>query len=800
MQKISAFLKIFFFLWSCSMSSQYMISGKVIDKNKEKLPFVNILLQQPEDSKLIKGAITDEEGKFELNNIKEGSYILVINQLGFRDLKINIEATGDVDAGELILEEQTEELEEVVIKQSRPLFEQKTDRVIINVQENSTTAGGSVLEVLERSPGVNVDRQQNTLSMSGKEGVQVMVNGKVVRLPINSVLQMLKGMSADNIKKIELITNPSAKYEAASNAGIISIEVIKGENLGFNGIINAMAGYGIYEKAGGGVNLNFRKGKTNVFSDISYRNDHSRETIENFREIYFGNDTFSSRSENKRFIKNNNFSGRFGIDHNISDRSIIGLMVSGYSDQWNVDGNTLGLDSDTRVNSSVDYTGENDEFFRQNHFASNLNYVHKFKNDSDITFDIDYLYYKNDNPTDFDYAFTDTQNNTNSVEQIRIEKETPINIWTSRLDYSKKIGKITVETGVKGISSELSNQVIYQDNLAGAFTVDDDLSDDSELSNKIGAVYGVFDYKGEKNQFNIGLRYEYSRIELNTPIGRDNVDLTYSEIFPSFSYARKLNDNTRLILSYARKIVRPAYTDLAPYFVFINPTTYHFGNTGLEASIGDDVSLKLMYKKYTASFTYNRGDNAIVKNQPAIVGNSVDQIITPINLDYRDTYSLNLSLPFKVTHWWNMNINLLGVNKRIKSKTTGEDSQSYFRINGSQTFKLPSNFTIDLSGFYQSESISGITKIIALRNITLGVSKEFSESSKLRFSFSNIFGFKFARLSNDDIPDLNFRTRIDQEYEPRIFKLSYTYSFGNNKLKPKRNRSTGSEEIKNRVN
>lgn len=778
--------------------SQNSITGKVIDGSNTPIYGVNVLLMDETGVTMIKGGITDEDGMFSLEKFKDGQYKLTISMLGFDNYEKQIEIQNEsIDLGTITLIEGTA-LEEVVIKTSKPLFEQKVDRVVVNVSENATSAGGNVLEVLEKSPGIIVDKERGVMSMNGKEGLLVMINGKVSRQPLNSVIQMLGGMSSDNIKEIELINNPSSKYDAASNAGVINIVLAKGEDLGLNGSYSLTAGYGEYEKYGGTVNMNYRKGKTNIYSDISYSHNKTFTEISNYRETSFDNEINISDSDTDRQAENDNVMAKLGADFQLSERSIFGVFLSGYIDRWDVNATTIGSEGNG-INTGEDYLGIGEDSFEQNHLTSNVNFFHTFKDKSTINFDVDYIFHKNINPSDILYTFEDQFSAETSNDKIEITKETPINIVVGGIDYSKKVKNITIETGVKGINSDFENEVIFARGDRSNPIVDSELSDDSDLNEKIGAAYGSVGYKSEKNQLTVGLRYEYSETKLNTPEGRDDINLTYSELFPSLMYTRSFTENTKLTLSYGRKIQRPAYTDLTPYFVFINPTTFYFGNTNLVAAINNDISAKLLYKKYSLLLSYNRGDNTIVNAQPSINENTEDQIIAPINLDYSETYSLNLSIPLKINNWMSFNFNFLGINQKNKPKNEGIGEQTYFRVNGSQSMKLPKDFSVDISGYYQSKGILGITTIRPYGDLAFGVQKKFSENSKLRFSFNNIVGFTFVRNTDDSLNGLGFSSEFRFFNEPRVFRLNYSYNFGNKKLKSKRQRNNISDDVKQRI-
>ncbi|MDZ7717351.1 MAG: TonB-dependent receptor [Balneolaceae bacterium] len=294
---LSIFLILFFY--SMDVQSQAVITGTVVEENGSPLPGANVLLLQPSDSALVKGTVTDNAGYYELNNIDPGRYLLSVSMVGFQ---IYISAPFESDQEPIRFETITlqvslEEMGEVDVTARRPLFEQEIDRLVVNVQRSITSSGSSVLQVLEKSPGIQVNRQSNSLSMSGKTGVRVMINDKFVQLPIDAVVQMLDGMSAANIDQIELITTPPARYEAEGDAGIIHIKMTQFTELGTTGMIGGNLGYNQAETLGGNVNISHRGNKLALFLDYSIHYDRTETNWIN--ERFLLKDGFMGR-DNKR--------------------------------------------------------------------------------------------------------------------------------------------------------------------------------------------------------------------------------------------------------------------------------------------------------------------------------------------------------------------------------------------------------------------------------------------------------------------------------------------------------------------
>ncbi len=264
--------------------AQTTLTGSVRDGVGKPLPFASIALLNAKDSTLAKGGISSETGSYELTGVRARRYVVSASSVGYKNSRSAVfeVTTASTEAPVLLLTESAKTLNEVTVAAQKPVFEQQLDKLVVNVQSIVTAAGSSALDVLERSPGITVNRQSNALTMAGKSGVVVMINGKINRLPTDAVMELLTGTNAANVEKIELITNPSARYDAEGDAGVINIILKKNTALGTNGTYTLSAGYGFYEKLNGSVNLNHRTGKLNLFGDLSGQRDRAwRELLSN---------------------------------------------------------------------------------------------------------------------------------------------------------------------------------------------------------------------------------------------------------------------------------------------------------------------------------------------------------------------------------------------------------------------------------------------------------------------------------------------------------------------------------------
>jgi len=790
---IAAYVFILFI--PISSIAQNNIVGRITNSDKDALSFAEIKLAKVNDTLNIKPIISDNDGKFIFNNIKNGNYKLIVSALSFQEYETDIVIENkDFEINPIVLKRQ-HILNEVTITSQKKQIEQKIDRLVVNVEGTPIGISGTALEVLQRLPGVNIGSDGSSISLNGKTEVGIMMNDKLTRIPISSLLQMLSSTNAKDIEKIELISTPPAKYDAEFTGGLINIKQIKKNTEGTNGSMLLGLGYGRKDKEKAGINWNSRKERLNFFGDLNYdRNNNPRE-FTNSSDIKLANSNFYNQTVSDRRPIITGYSGRLGLDYYLNDKITLGFLSNGNTSRFNqqVIGNTILNESG--VLSTIDL--RNDENSRRDLFNSNANLNIKISSSQSLNFDIDYLNYYNNAPNNYKNTYFDTNNTQYQQDIFSVEKKTPVNVWVGKIDYSKEINKNTkFELGTKYTNSSLKNNVLVEDLLNGEKIINEELSEKSDLIENITAFYVSADWKAsDETNFKLGLRYEYSTQDLNL-VSKENVlDSKLSEVFPTLFISQKLNENNTLQFSYGRRIARPTFFDLAPYVLFLDPNTFYFGNIALKPSFSNSFSLNHKYKKYLISFEYSTTKNAISRSQATFVENTNQQVLTSLNVDLLDILNFSLSLPFKITEWWEMqnNFQFYYLNQKM---TTQKIDDTFFVLNSSQNFKLPKDFSIQLSSFYNSRRVSGISYINDFQRIHLSIDKKIPKwESRVQLSCNDIFGRDYSYESIDNIQ----QSFVLESYEPRVVRLTFTYNFGNSQIKKERKRNTGSEEIKERI-
>ena len=797
---------VFLCLHLCT-SAQNNVNGYIFESEKVPLEYANVLLMNAGDSSLFKGTVTDLDGFFQIENIPNGRYFLTASMIGFETMHLesfNLEDQVLFNLPRITLS-QGIALDEVQVVGRKPLYEQKIDRLVVNVENSIVSSGSSALDILERSPGVIINRQNNSISLVGKEGVVVMIDGKVSYMPIDAVVQLLAGMSSDNIVSIELITTPPANLDAEGNAGFINIVLKKRTDFGLNGLYSISGGYGKGGLSNNQLNFNFRKKKMNLYGSYGFLWDNQEQIFTNERLLYFNGDQFTNMNRSDRDPTQRNHNVRFGIDFELSEKTILGVLVGGYDNKWSmeaVNNNVQGTNS--LISQYVDlYLTERNQWGHQN---ANINLKHDFSDRTSMSIDVDYLRYRDENPTDYEIEYFDKDRTFEREELTRSDKVTPIEFFVGKIDFSHRVSDaINLSFGLKGTDSKFENAVAVETLIGQEWEADPGLTNVSNLSERIFAVYTSFDLKiNDKATVKAGLRYEHTDSNLDINTEGTVVDRTYGSFFPSVFFNQQLNDDHSFGLSYSRRITRPTFNDMAPFIIFMDPNTFFSGNAGIQPALSNAIKADYRYKSAILSFQYSVEDSTIARFQERVVNETNKSFLEPINLNQTRTFSATLGFPVTITKWWDMRLNLIYLNQAVDGNYFGtptSSSQSQFQGNGSFTFSLPNDFTADISGNYSGPSIfGGFAKIRSAYMVNFGIQKKLGErAGSLSLVVRDIFD-SFNWKIRTEVEGRDFVTNNVFDFSQRTFSISYSRSFGNTALKASRERQTGSDAEKRRVN
>ncbi len=788
---------------SYCLKAQTRVSGQVMDESQQSISFANILLLYSSDSTLAEGTISNAKGEF-LIETQTDDYILYITSVGYHSVssRLTVTPTTEQYLGTFQLIESTQELDEVLVRGQKQLFEKQVDRTVVNVQSSITSAGRTVLEVLEKSPGVIVNRQNNSIALNGKNGVMVMINGKISRLPTDAVVQMLNGMSAANIEKIELITTPPAKYDAEGNAGIIHLVMTENEDIGTNGNIGATVGYSGAETWGLNANINHRNQQVNTFFTYSILSDRTVHRWNTERFITDGDFIEVNRSFNRRNPITTVQNLRLGLEYDINDQTSVDLLITGYRRYWDTHdniNNTNMIRTDSTVVNTVAVHGIN----RWNSATASIGIRHQLDERQTINLSVDYLYYHQINPSDYDNSITYIESTQSENEFLQSEKSTPIHFKIGSLDYENTISPtLSVEAGGKGSLSRFTNIVSVTRTLKGTTIIDPQFTGTSTLDEKIVAAYGSAKWQPATNwDMQGGMRYEYTNTHLGTEEEANLVDREFGNLFPSLTISYQMQEDSKLGLAYSRRITRPTYNDLAPFVFFVNPTTALSGNLSLRPAISDGFDLSYQRKQWWVALKYSYTQNEIVPFQPELDVATNMQIQRSQNLKYLQSFGIHSTLPITIVRWWEFRNDASLYLYQLQTQHLVEnvrDDILTFTYNGTNSFQLPRDYSLEITGYYQSASPMGLLRLAPMGRLDVGLKKQLKgDRGMLSLVGTDLFNTNFWRLSTD-APESNIQTSIVYNWGLRGVTLSYSRTLGNKKLK-KVNIKSGSDTERQRV-
>ena len=779
------------------------ISGKVLSDQNEPLINSNVFLLNETDSSLVKVAITNLEGIFLMESVETGKYVLSISYIGFETYTKGLFITKtNSDLGSIALKPSSNLLDQVTVVARKPFAEQKIDRLVINVKNSITSSGSTVLAILQKSPGITVNQQAGIINMAGKEGVQVMINGKLSYMPAAAIVPMLEGMSSNNVERIELITTPPSKFDAGGNAGYINIVLSENPNKGFNGSYSLTAAGFNGSAPSANADFNYRKNKINLYGSYSYSRIAQLQYIQNYRNILYENTSkatvINSRRDPVRSINNL----RIGVDYQLGKKTTIGLLISAYENLWKMSAfNTSILSVNKKEDSRITIDNKNINSWK--HGMINFNIQHTLKYNGDLNFNMDFLKYDNYNPSKFVNKYS--KNGTFIKEEyIGSSKKTLIDIFPIQLDYSKKLNtKTAFEIGVKTVISRFSNDVLVEQLIQNVWKPDQEFTANYKLIENVAAAYTSFTINANpKNTIKAGLRYEYTKSNLGSDKQANIVDRKYGYLFPTMYWSHKINESKTINMSYNRRINRPAFNDLAPFLTFADPNTFISGNSALQPAIANNASVSYALKMYNFSLNYSHENFTIGAFQFKIDPVTNKQYNTAENLKFTESLFATFAIPMKFTNWWKSQLNINSswihaVADYIKPETSIKIFN--YNLSGFHNFTLSKNINMELSGFYQSKGLFGIAVLKPLGQLNFGTQFKFPKSnSNLKLGVDDIFStMKYNFENNSDI--LGYQAYMNLNMQRRLFKITFSQNLGNKKLKEKRNRNTASDAERKRV-
>jgi len=784
------------------------ITGRVMNESHASVSYEAVTLVSAKDSAtVIKGTLTGDDGSYIFSYIGKGTYFLAVAPAGQKRTlngPVIINDTTTIVKEEDINITTIRSLSEVVIVSKKPLIEQQTDKTVVNVENSSLAAGNSVMDVLQRSPGVTIDDQGN-ISMKGKAGVTVMIDGRLTYLSGDQLASLLKSMQANSVQAIELITNPSSKYDAAGSAGIINIRTLKNRIYGFNGNVTIGAGYGKNFRDNTSIALNYKQEKVNLFFNYSYDDSKLSRFLQIDRTNKADNTLTYFDETTQALMHSENNTYKAGMDYNINDNNVIGVMVNGYMDNGNNQTANTTLVSNNINPVDTNVVANNPTTNKFQYTALNLNYHSKLDSlGQELSADVDYAYYNNDVKTVYNNYFYDQSNDETLKAPDIFRNNTPtiVKIFSAKVDYTHPFSKKTkLDAGLKTSYVRTDNNIVYENLINNSWVNDTTQSNQFRYTENINAAYVNLNTSTDFMDIQAGLRAEQTNSEGNSITTNNIVDRHYLDLFPSLFLRKKLSDNNTIVFSYSRRVDRPNYATLNPFVYNFDLYTLNKGNPYLNPQFTNSISFSYNYKSALyVSLSYSRTNDAITEvTLPDTVNKTL--YVTQQNLANEQNYSLNISYPLSITSWWTTynNANIY-YNKFSTPNLLGEPysvGRAAYDFNTNQTFTVNSTTNVDLSFTYLSPRIYGTYFINSMYWLDLGVKKSFAQKRLVvKASADDLFNWHHENI-HTVIPGQDYR--IYQKFETRIFRLSINYRFGSTQVQGARDHTKGSSDEENRV-
>ncbi len=796
-----------------SSKAQYFkvsnVSGTVTAAQKP-VESATVILLRARDSFNVKSIVTGIDGKFGFDQSESNKYLISVQIVGFKPYyseEFEISESNPLYAVKPVaLTAADKQLNGVTVVSKKPFIEQKLDRTIVNVDASPTNVGTTALEVLEKSPGVSVDKDGN-ISLKGKQGVLVMLDGKQTYLSGQDLANLLKNMPSANLDQIEIMTNPPAKYDAAGNSGIINIKTKKNKTKGFNGSVTLGAGMGNKPKANESINLNYRTGKVNMFGNYSYSYNEGMQNLDltrKFRDQQTGEllSTFLQHTDMLPTNQTHNY--KAGIDYNISKNTTIGVVFKGYTNpsSFNSTNTTNIYNAENQLQSvTLSNSMSNDKW---NNNAGNFNLRHVFDTTgTELTGDFDYIHYNSSSTQLFDnYFFNETGGKAQPDETLRGNLPGTINIYSGKLDFTHPFkGNVKFEAGLKTSFVKTDNNAQYDNLIDGEWQVDEGRSNHFIYKENINAAYAnVTKQLNKKWSAQAGLRLENTSSTGNQLTTGETFKKDYTQLFPTAYVGYAMNDKNQFSFSYGRRIERPDYSDLNPFYYFLDKYTYQVGNPYLNPQFSHNIEFSHTYHGFlTTTLGYSDITN-IIQQVLQQVDSTHTTFVKQDNIANQKSYNLSVNAGFPVTKWWTTNIYAQGnYNSYEGFINTGiiKVGGYGFMTNVSNQFQLKKGWGLELSGFYRSKMVEGTIISQPMGVLNFGASKSLMKGKgtlKLNVrDFLDIQQFRgYSKYQNIDVT-------IRNQWDNRVVNLSFTYRFAKGKAGSQQQHKSSAEEEQNRV-
>jgi iron complex outermembrane recepter protein len=789
--------------------NQNKISGTVIDGSQKTIESATISLLRAKDSVAAKFTVAGKEGKFSFENVPAGKYMVSISAVGHKKAFSPVFEVSDAQPAIILntieLTPVEKSMSGVTITARKPLIEQKIDRTVVNVDASITNVGTSALEVLEKSPGITVDKDGN-ISLKGKQGVVVLVDGRPTQLGAADLANMLRSMQSSGLEQIEIMTNPPAKYDAAGNAGVINIKTKRNKQMGYSGSVGVNVTQAIYTRTSENASLAYKHNKVNLYGNFSHNYWKGLQDLRIQRNFLNPSKEVVNRFEQQSDLLNSrhSFNGKIGMDYSLSKKTTIGAVVSGFSTPSSFIGTTVTNNLvGGRLNDVTRSISDNREKFRN--LSTNLNLRHVFDSTGkELTADVDYVVYDGNTNLELRTNFNDHSDQLRTRDTLQGRLPQNIKIYSGKVDYThplKKGGRL--EAGVKSSLVRTDNDAVYEKVKNGVITRDNGRSNHFIYEENINAAYvNASLLLSKKWNAQVGLRLEHTNAtghsmgyQLDTTFKNN-----YAQLFPTAYLQYKASDKNSFVLNYGRRIRRPNYESLNPFIEFIDIYTFQQGNPNLKPQFSHNIELSHTFKGFlTTTLNYTTTNDIIqqvVKQKTATSETFIEQA----NIASQKQYGIAVSAGLPINKWWTANMYVNVSDNRFKglvNNTMVDVGTTIISLNGSHQFKLGKTTSAELNGWFRGPALEGVVAIRTVGMFSLGLSQQIMKNKgTLRLTVRDVMSTQHWKgtIKYGDV-DAQFQNFNDS----RAVTLGFTYRFSKGKVGQQRRKAAASSDEQSRV-
>lgn len=784
---------------------QVTLSGSVTGKDN-KPAFEALILLYSSDTVLIKTEVIDEAGLFQFQVEDNQRYYLQVTAdeyiTYFSEL---IPVNGATSVAEIKLFIKESNLGEVEVVAKKPYLERQPGKLILNVESSINSTGSSAFELLEKAPAVRINNN-DVITLSGKSGIVVQIDGKSLPMSGTDLGNYLRGIPSSSIEKIELISNPSSKYDAAGSA-IINIKLKKDTRLGTNGTIALGYGQGVYPKMNSGIGLNHRTKRVNIYGsyNYAYRKAFNHLVLE---RRFYQNDTFQGAYIQDNYLKFpfNNHIVRAGVDFNINKKNSISFVVNGNSNQFKQQGfNSSDVQGPNATTvSAFETTNDSKDIWYSG--SANFNYKRVLDTlGSEWTVDLDYAAYGNNTQQLFTTRYYNLDHNEyQPAYLLGGDIVGNLSIYSIKTDVHKELGKDrSLDAGLKSSYVIADNNLQFFDQSSGVPVYDSTKSNHFIYKENINAGYVSYSQKIGKWMIQLGLRAEHTAVSGKQLVYNVTNDTNYLQLFPTAYLTYQLNEKNSIEINYARRIDRPGYDQLNPFKFYLDPSTYKEGNPYLRPQTTHVIEIAHLWNNsiYTQLGVGKTLDNITEVIAPSLTQQNIT-VQTNTNLKSAEIIYFNASVPIPVTKWWtttnNLNSYVALYSGNVANTTINRQGSFAFNVQTSNQFTIGKTWTLEVNADYRSKELYAFDRINDFWSFGLGAQKKILQNrGTIRLNITDIF---FTNYTTANVKFTDYTEYFDVKRETRVATLSFTYKFGKTSVSANRRRAGGADDLKSRVN